>query len=60
MVVHPVMDWLAAGVPLSLLMDLAGSDDPDSDGILRAEASTRCTADMWLTAERFAAGLSSL
>jgi hypothetical protein len=35
---HPVMDWLAARVPLSLLMDLADPSAPDSREILVAEA----------------------
>ncbi|MDQ1715671.1 MAG: hypothetical protein QOC60_1616 [Frankiaceae bacterium] len=37
MVAHPVMDWLAAGVPLALLIDLAGNEAPDSGEILRTE-----------------------
>jgi hypothetical protein len=36
---HPVMQWLAAGLPLALLMDLAGDDVPDSGEILRTEAA---------------------
>lgn len=34
---HLVMQWLAAGVPLALLMDLAGNGVPDSSEILRRE-----------------------
>ena len=39
-VAHPVMDWLAAGVPLALLMDLAGDGVPNSGEILRREAAS--------------------
>lgn len=37
MVTHPVMDWLAAGLPLALLMDLAGDEVPKSYEILCTE-----------------------
>lgn len=30
---HPVMGWLAAGVPLSLLLDLASLDGPLDAGL---------------------------
>jgi hypothetical protein len=55
------MEWLAAGLPLSLLMDLADADVPDSDEILHAE-SYDCDID-WLPrqvgAGRVLNGLSS-
>lgn len=35
-----VLDWLAAGVPLSLLYDLAQAEGPDSADILRTEANS--------------------
>lgn len=39
---HPLMTWLAAGVPLSLLVDLGMSGGPASDEIYRDEpADTR-------------------
>lgn len=34
---HPVMELLAAGVPLSLLCDLAEQQGPDSELIARVE-----------------------
>lgn len=34
---HPVMELLAAGVPISLLCDLAEPHGPDSELISRAE-----------------------
>ncbi len=37
---HPVMRWLAGGIPLSLLLDLASPDGPDSRAILRTEPVT--------------------
>lgn len=36
---HPMMAALVAGVPLSLLMDLAGVAGPDSARILRREVA---------------------
>ena len=44
------MRWLAAGVPLTLLLDLFGETVPDSAAILAAEPAT---AD-WLPAHRAA------
>lgn len=42
---HPLMAVLAAGVPLTLLVDLADADGPDSARIFRREV-----ADLsWLT-----------
>lgn len=42
---HPLMTWLAAGVPLSLLVDLGMPGGPASDEIYREEpADTR-----WIT-----------
>lgn len=44
------MRWLAAGVPLTLLIDLLAETGPDSDGINAAEPGT---AD-WLPRSRAA------
>ena len=35
---HPAMRLLGAGIPLSLLLDLASPDGPDTRGIMAAEA----------------------
>jgi hypothetical protein len=35
---HPAMRLLRAGIPLSLLLDLASPDGPDTRGIMAAEA----------------------
>jgi hypothetical protein len=34
----PVLAWLRSGVPLSLLLDLADPDGPDSRAIAREES----------------------
>ena len=52
---HPLMAVLAAGVPLTLLVDLADADGPDSARIFRREV-----ADLsWLSGLGFA-GLPGL
>lgn len=38
---HPVMAWLSAGVPLSLLLDLLDPDGPDSAHIAEVERGPR-------------------
>jgi hypothetical protein len=46
MTTSPVMHWLAAGLPITLLCDLASTADPDSAAINSAE---RPPADpIWL------------
>ena len=37
MTTSPVMSWLADGMPITLLCDLAGTGDPDSAAINSAE-----------------------
>lgn len=52
---HPLMAVLAAGVPLTLLVDLADADGPDSARIFRREV-----ADLsWLTGLAGLAGLAA-
>jgi hypothetical protein len=34
---HPAMQLLRAGIPLSLLLDLADPEGPDTRGIMKAE-----------------------
>lgn len=58
-VAHPVMDWLAAGVPLSLLMDLAGNGAPNSEQILRTETTGRGFSGANEASRRLVTGLSA-
>ena len=52
---HPLMAVLAAGVPLTLLVDLADADGPDSARIYRREV-----ADLsWLAGLTGLAGLAA-
>jgi hypothetical protein len=58
-VTHPVMDWLSAGLPLALLMDLASAGAPPSDEILRTEIEDAGWLPAELTAGRVLDGLSA-
>jgi hypothetical protein len=46
-VTHPVMEWLAAGLPLSLLVDLSEIDSLNSSAIMEAESDS-CD---WISAQ---------
>jgi hypothetical protein len=58
-VTHPVMDWLSAGLPLSLLMDLASAGAPASDEIMRTEIEDLDWLPAELVADRVLDGLSA-
>jgi hypothetical protein len=58
-VTHPVMDWLSAGLPLSLLMDLASAGAPASDEIMRTEIEGLDWLPAELIADRVLDGLSA-